>query len=155
FAPVTETFYGIGHNKRWEYQGTWQPLSGPQAVFGVQRERTTIESDTPAYDIVPSPLNSEATIDSAYLQLQDEVQRGLTLTAGVRYDHHDVFGAHTTGQGALAWALNGGATILRASLGTGFKAPALYQLFSAYGNQALEPEKATSWDAGVEQHLLN
>ncbi len=151
-GPVTETFYGIGRNERWEYQGTWQPAGGLQAVFGAQRERTTIDTDTPAYDITPAVLEAAATIDSAYLQLQDEIARGVTLTGGVRYDHHSVFRSHTTGQGALAWALNGGATILRASVGQGFKAPAPYQLFSAYGNTGLQPEEATSWDAGIEQH---
>jgi vitamin B12 transporter len=153
-GPVTETFYGIGRNKRWEYQGTWKPASGFQAVFGLQRERTTLVTDTPAYDFTPMPLNSEATIDSAYLQVQDELVKGFTATAGVRYDKHDVFGSHMTGQGAIAWALNDSTTILRASVGEGFKAPALYQLFSPYGNLALQPEEATSWDAGIEQHML-
>ena len=153
-GAVTETFYGVGRNARAEYQGTWKPAAGLQAVFGLQRERTTIETDTPAYDFVPAPLKSHATIDSAYLQLQDEVAHGLTLTGGVRYDKHDVFGSHTTGQGALAWVLNDGTTILRASIGQGFKAPALYQLFSPYGNLALRPEEATSWDAGIEQRAL-
>lgn len=154
FGSFDETFYGIGRTTRAEYQGTWKPASGLQAVFGLQRERTTIETDTPAYDFVPAPLKSHATIDSAYLQLQDEVAQGLTLTAGGRYDKHDVFGSHTTGQAALAWALNDGTTILRASIGQGFKAPALYQLFSSYGNLDLKPEEATSWDAGIEQRAL-
>jgi len=153
-GAITETFYGVGRNTRAEYQGTWKPVAGLQAVFGLQRERTTIETDTPAYDFVPAPLKSHATIDSAYLQLQDELVHGLTLTGGVRYDKHDVFGTRTTGQGALAWALNDGNTILRASVGQGFKAPALYQLFSPYGNLDLKPEEATSWDAGIEQRAL-
>jgi vitamin B12 transporter len=154
-GAVTETFYGIGHNNRWEYQGTWKPATGMQAVVGAQRERTTIETDTPAYDVTPAPLNAAATINSAYLQLQDEVIGGLTLTGGVRYDHHDVFGARTTGQAAVAWVLNDGTTILRASAGEGFKAPALYQLFSAYGNTGLRPEEASSWDAGIEQRAAD
>ena len=153
-GPVTETFYGIGHVKRFEYQGTWKPETGLQATFGMQRERTSIVTDTPAFDFVPAPLESHAIIDSAYLELEDELVQGLTASAGVRYDKHDVFGSHTTGQGALAWLLNDGTTILRASIGQGFKAPALYQLFSAYGNRALQPEEATSWDAGFEQRGL-
>ena len=51
------------------------------------------------------------------------------------------------------WALSSGTTI-RANYGEGFKAPTLYQLFSDYGNQALAPEQATGWEAGVEQHLF-
>ena len=46
-----------------------------------------------------------ATIDSGYAQLQGEVVPGLTLTAGERYDRHDVFGGHSTGALAAAWDL--------------------------------------------------
>lgn len=49
---------------------------------------------------------------------------GLTLTGGVRRDEHDTFGGKTLGQAAAAWSLNQGATVLRASFGQGFKAPA-------------------------------
>jgi outer membrane cobalamin receptor len=52
---------------------------------------------------------------------------------------------------AAAWALNDQKTIIRASFGEGFKAPSLYELYSNYGNLALHPEQARSWDAGVEQ----
>ncbi len=48
--------------------------------------------------------------------------------------------------------MNDGHTILRASFGQGFKAPSLYQLYGSYGNLALQPELANSWDAGIEQH---
>ncbi|RYY35439.1 MAG: TonB-dependent receptor, partial [Sphingomonadales bacterium] len=37
----------------------------------------------------------------------------------------------------------------------GFKAPTLYQLFSEYGNQALDPERAKGWEAGAEQRFLD
>ncbi|MFB2351139.1 TonB-dependent receptor domain-containing protein, partial [Priestia megaterium] len=70
-------------------------------------------------------------------------------------DEHDTFGGQTLGQGALAWALNDGNTILRASFGQGFKAPSLYQLYSEYGNLALNPEEADAWDLGVEQVLAD
>jgi vitamin B12 transporter len=45
--------------------------------------------------------------------------------------------------------------VLRASYGEGFKAPGLYQLFSEYGNVALDPEEAHGWEAGIEQHLFD
>jgi vitamin B12 transporter len=75
------------------------------------------------------------------------------LTGGARYDENSAFGGHFTGQASLAWTLNNGATIIRASFGQGFKAPSLYQLYSEYGNSALRPEQSQSWDAGVEQHF--
>ena len=156
FSPSTETYYGIGRNEREEYQGTWHVTPRYQAVFGAQHERSTISTDSPAFDYSgPMPIENAATIDSGYLQLQGEVVDGLTLTAGERYDRHDVYGGHTTGQAAVAWVVDDAHTILRASFGQGFKAPSLYQLFSQYGNSTLQPEQAHGWDAGVEQPLAN
>jgi len=152
-SPSTETFYGIGRNVREEYQGTWEITPRIQAVFGAQHERSTIDTDSPAFDYSgPMPLRNFATIDSGYAQLQGEPIAGLTLTAGGRYDRHDVYGGHSTGQFAAAWTLDDSRTVLRASFGQGFKAPSLYQLYSNYGNKALQPEVAHSWDAGVEHH---
>jgi vitamin B12 transporter len=151
-----ETFYGIGHNNREEYQGTWYINPGWHAVFGLQHEVSTISTDTPAFDFGPSALENDVTINSGYAQLQGEIIQGLTVTAGERYDRHSQFGSHSTGQLAAAWALPESQTILRASFGQGFKAPSLYQLYSAngVGNTELRPEAATSWDAGIEQHAL-
>ena len=151
-SPTTETFYGIGTNQREEYQGTWEMTPTVQAVFGAQHERSTIDTLSPEFPPVPPPLENYATIDSGYAQLQAQVAAGLTLTAGERYDRHSVYGGHADSQLAAAWVLNDGRTILRASFGQGFKAPSLYQLYSDYGNPALRPELAQSWDAGVEQH---
>ena len=154
-SPTTETFYGIGTNQREEYQGTWKLTPGVQAVFGAQHERSTIDTLSPEFPPVPPPLVNAATIDSGYAQLQAQVAAGLTLTAGERYDHHSVYGGHEDSQLAAAWVLNDSHTILRASFGQGFKAPSLYQLYSDYGNPALRPELAQSWDAGIERHAWN
>jgi vitamin B12 transporter len=52
----------------------------------------------------------------------------------------------------------GGATRLRASFGTGIKEPTLDEAFGpsvfALGNPSLDPERATSFDAGVEQEFF-
>jgi vitamin B12 transporter len=154
-SASTETFYGIGRNIREEYQGNWNFSPVSRLVFGAQHERSTINTDSPAFDVTPMPLDNQVSIDSGYAQLQSEVLAGLTLTAGGRYDHHDVYGGHTTAQFAAAWALDDRQTILRGSFGQGFKAPSLYQLYSNYGNLALQPEQASSWDAGVEHHTFD
>ena len=155
-SPSTETFYGIGRNQREEYQGTWQIEPGYQLVAGAQHERSTIDTDSPAYDYSgPDPTRNFDTIDSGYAQLQGEVLSGLTLTAGDRYDRHNVYGGHSTGALAAAWSLNDGETLLRSSFSQGFKAPSLYQLYGNYGNLQLRPEAGESWDAGVEQHGWN
>ena len=161
FSPSTETFFGIGRNQREEYQGTWEIGRRYQLVFGAQHERSTIDTDSPAFDYTgPAPVENESTIDSGYAQFQTEVLPALTLTAGERYDRHNEFGGHSTGAVAAAWALDDNQTILRASFSQGFKAPSLYQLFSPYqlnpaGPPTLRPEAAETWDAGFEQRAWN
>ncbi len=76
------------------------------------------------------------------MQLQGEVAKGLTLTAGERHDHYDTFGQHYVGQVAAAWSLPS-STVLRASWSQGYKAPSLYELYSPYGNTTLKPEEST------------
>lgn len=148
--PTTETFYGFGRNVREEYQGTWKFADSGQVVFGAQNEHSTIDTVSPF-----SPfLGAGVVVDSGYVQGQYEVLKGLTLTAGGRYDHHSEYGGHGTGQLAAAWVMPDQSTVLRASFGQGFKAPALYQLYSNYGNRALQPETSNSWDAGIEHHAL-
>jgi len=146
--PITQSDSYRGDNSRVEYQGTWAVADGYQAVFGVQQEKSWI--DTTPY----APAHADTGQVGEYVQLQGEVISGLTLTAGERHDHYDTFGQHYTGQFAAAWSLPS-STVLRASWSQGYKAPSLYQLYSPYGNSALRPETSTGGDTGVEQHLWN
>ena len=155
-STSVETFSGIGRNEREEYQGIWEFEPGYQVVAGAQHERSTIVSQSPANEYSGATfLQNYDTIDSGFAQLQGEVIPGLTLTAGDRYDRHDVFGGHSTGAFAAAWKLNDGETILRSSFSQGFKAPSLYQIYSPYGNLGLRPEAGQTWDAGIEQHAFD
>ncbi|WP_428151486.1 TonB-dependent receptor plug domain-containing protein [Brevundimonas sp.] len=140
------TFEAEGLNRRYEYQGVLDVREGWTATFGAEHEESEFSA---------APDAAEVGLDGVYAQLQAEVVDGLTLTGGVRRDEHDTFGGKTLGQAAVAWTLNDGSTVLRASFGQGFKAPSLYQLYSQFGNLALLPEEADGWDAGVEQHLLD
>jgi len=149
FSPIS--FQSRGKNKRWEYQGTLTVAEGWNAVFGAETEKSSIATSDP----FSLPLNKAVNISSGYVQVNGELLRGLTVTGGLRHDSHDTFGHHTLGQAAVAWALNDGNTVVRASFGQGFKAPTLYQLFSDYGNTTLKPEEANSWDAGIEQKFFD
>ena len=91
-----------------------------------------------------------------YLQALSEPDRRLALNAGVRVERNQAFGSFLTYRAGLAYRL--GATKLRATLGTAFKEPSFFENFATgyvTGNPALKPERATSWDAGVERELLD
>ncbi len=148
YAPDTQEFYSRGKSYRAEYQGTWAIVQGWSAVFGAEHERNTINTES-SFDTAPTKAADD--IDGVYGQLHGEPIQNLALTAGVREDHHSTFGDHTTGQADAAYTLNNGSTVLRASFSQGFKAPTLYELYSAYGNRDLHPERSNGWDAGIEQ----
>ncbi|HEX5059183.1 MAG TPA: TonB-dependent receptor [Kofleriaceae bacterium] len=154
-SPVPTTFDASGSNQRWEYQGTLTLTDRIGGVFGLESERSELDTRSPSvFDPNPVPLVHDARLDSIYAQLTVAPIETLTLTGGMRYDDHDTFGSESTGRATLAWAATP-TTIVRATYGEGFKAPTLFQLFSDFGNEDLAPERADAWDAGVEQHLLN
>ncbi|MBY0509095.1 MAG: TonB-dependent receptor [Rhodospirillaceae bacterium] len=154
-AVTTRTFDARGKNKRFEYQGSYSFVEGWDATFGAEHEKSTFSSASPT-PTAPNPVPAVAnvSITSGYAQLQADVIRNLTITGGVRIDSHETFGSHALGQAAVAYNLNDGDTVLRASWGQGFKAPTLFNLYSDFGNTALKPESANSYDAGIEQHLF-
>ena len=95
-----------------------------------------------------------------YLQDQIRVASQFFATVGVRLDKHSQFGTSTTSRLALAYHIEKTETKIKATRGTGFKSPSLYQLYAPetiwgpIGYEDLVPEKSTGWDIGVEQQLL-
>ncbi|WP_392353655.1 TonB-dependent receptor [Brevundimonas sp. LF-1] len=150
------TFDSEGQNRRWEYQGAFAVTETLNTTFGVEHEKSEMKARSLG-DWNPNADygRGEAELNSVYGQVQWTVLDGLTLTGGLRYDDHAQYGDNLLGQVAAAWALNEGATVLRASWGQGFRAPGLYELYSEYGSLDLQPEEAESWEIGVEQRLFD
>jgi vitamin B12 transporter len=146
-----ETFNAKGRNERFEYQGNFDISDALRTTFGAETEKASFR--TSSYG---APFSrADARINSFYGQLSAEPVAGLTLSAGVRHDDHDTFGGKATFSANAVFTPNEGSSTLRASYGEGFKTPSLFQLFSEYGNRALNPESSRSWDAGVTQKLLD
>ena len=79
----------------------------------------------------------------------------INLNAGARVDDHEEFGSHWTWDASASVIIPVTGTKLKASTGTGFKAPSLYQLYDlSYGNRNLDPETTFVYDAGVYQEIL-
>ncbi len=88
-----------------------------------------------------------------YLQDQISLWDSWFTTLGIRVDDNSRYGTKTTYRIASVYSFQKTGTRIRGSYGTGFKAPSLFQLFSRYGNEGLEPEESTGWDIGIEQSL--
>jgi len=89
---------------------------------------------------------------SIYGELALRPFEGLTLTGAARLDDNSRFGSFDTYRGTVAYLI--GPAKLRASYGTGAKAPGLYQLFDpTYGNANLKVETSEGWDVGFDLAL--
>ena len=100
-------------------------------------------------------------MNSAYLEFQNQLANRLFLVSNVRYDDNDAFGNRTTYRIAPALLVPFTETKLKGSIGTGFKAPTLSQLFADFrpvfnfvGNPNLLPEESIGYDFGFEQPLF-
>ncbi|MBI9092321.1 MAG: TonB-dependent receptor [Desulfobacterium sp.] len=96
----------------------------------------------------------DTTTQSYWLQDQFFAGDNMVIVAGVRLDDHDAFGNKTTYRLAPSYTIPTTGTTLKASYGTGFRAPSLYELYSSYGNKTLDPEESKGWDMGIEQSFM-
>ena len=80
----------------------------------------------------------------------------LILSAGSRYDDYSSYGGIVTYRAGALYILKSLEMRFKANYGTGFRAPALNELyFPNFGNPKLKPEKSTGYDAGVEKDLFD
>ena len=134
-------FASDGETERVQLRGEYRLLGGLTAAFGGEHDWSRF--DTGAGE------TAEVEITGGYAQL-GWVLGGLAVHAGGRVDDHEFFGTHTSFGGDASYRLSPDWRV-RASIGEGFKAPSLFQLYSFYGNLDLEPEESTSVDIGVER----
>jgi vitamin B12 transporter len=155
-ATPTTTFDALGRNDRIEGQLTFDLNETFQVLGGFEIEDSQFSTRSPS-SFTPNPPASTAdtTVNALFVQAQARPFKGLTATFGVRSTDNDRFGEALNVRATLAYAFNNENTILRASLGDGFKAPTLFQLFSNFGNVTLKPEEASALDAGIEQHFFD
>jgi vitamin B12 transporter len=74
----------------------------------------------------------------------------LNVDLGGRINVHSQYGTNTTYTFNPSYALGTHFRVL-GSIASAFKAPTLYQLYSAYGNRSLKPETSVTYELGLEQ----
>ena len=138
-----------GKIDKYSWLNTYKPIKSNSITLGFEKlfEEATTNSFTPHHD----------AINSLFAQDQATIFEDVYLTVGGRIDDHNQFGTHGTYKVAAAYTIKEQRITLRSSLGTGFKAPSLAQLYdSSWGsnNPNLKPEKSKSWDVGFDKTLV-
>lgn len=152
FQPDTFAFqpYDSQRNK-YDWRGTIKAAPGHTVVLGAERELQSAQT---------ADVNASTGNTAGYAELQSEIFQRFFFVANVRQDKHDDFGNATTWRVAPALIVPVSETKLKGSIGTGFKAPTLYQLygtgpFGFTGNPNLRPERSQGYDVGFEQPFGN
>lgn len=144
-----------------DWQNTVRLAEVHSFVFGLAYREESGESSSDFFDPASPPatqtvLNNEtAWTGSVYGEYRIHLWDRLTASAGARLDDHKAYGGRGTYRGTVAYVIEETDTKLRSTIGTGFKAPTLFELFSSFGNPALQPEQSMGWDAGFDQGLLD
>ena len=127
-------------------------------IAGAETEEETGQSDYTS-DGIFGPFNStfpeiSATTNGYYLQSNLAFLDQLFINSGIRVDDHSKFGTETTWRVGPSWSIHASGTRLFSTVGSGFKAPSLFQLYSSYGSLDLKPERSLGVDAGIEQEIV-
>ncbi len=147
-SPDFGTSQDAGDRFKIDWQGNLNIVAGETLVIGAEHEREAISL----------PISASTSIDSGYAELVSNPFKDFNDTISVRYDANDRFGGATTWRIAPTYFIEATGTKLEASVGTGFKAPTLDELFQNFppyffANPNLKPESDTGVDAGFEQSL--
>lgn len=159
--PATDDvdFYN-GDRVKVDYQGNLTVAPGEIATIGAQHELDEINDPTSLAGGVSSPgFTASVTDDAVFAELQSSIGQRFFNSANVRFDHNDQFGNAVTYRIAPAFLIPETGTKLKASLGTGFNAPSLEELYDNFppfffANPNLQPETSIGYDAGFEQNLF-
>lgn len=155
FSNGNEAFTSEGKILKADYVGRIETGS-TQWVLGADIERQAIPAS-----------ESRATADTeqrryqrgVFVEQYTEAADNLHLSAGVRFDSNDTFGDHTSYRvGAVyLYPVTGGTLKFKSALGTGFRAPSLFEqsyndgpfAFGAAAGLQLKEETSQGLDVGV------
>lgn len=147
-APETPPAFNTGDRTKVDWLGALKFDASETLVLGAEY----------AQDEISDPLSATMDTKSGYAELQSRLGEDFFSALNVRYDDNDRYGSKVTFRVAPTYVIAATGTQLKASVGTGFKAPTLDELYQNfppyfYANPNLKPETSTGWDAGFEQGL--
>lgn len=152
--PFTQDAYYNGRRLAVDFKNQINVTDNVMVLAGVDYDRTW------AYSNADGALGWGTMAQTGlYGQVKTTLFDDLTLSLGGRVDLNDTFGTVSTWRAGATYLFRQTDTRLKASYGTAFKAPSLFELygtgFFCGGNRNIQPEYSRGWEAGVEQSLFN
>jgi vitamin B12 transporter len=130
-----EVIAGLDYDRQWSYSNAVGPFT-PYTQFWGTMSQTGL-----------------------YGQLRLNPFEGFNLNVGGRVDFNDIYGSVGTWRAGASYLWAPTDTKVKASYGTAFKAPSLFELFGpgafCGGNRNIQPEYSRGYEVGVEQGLFD
>ena len=148
---ATESGFGLsrfeGGRNVFAYRSVLAMSPDTRILFGAEHETESYEGSGADYDV--STLAGLALV-------QHRFHAKLSGSLAVRLDEHEKFGGFETYRASGLWQVTD-TMAMRGNIGTGYRAPSLYELFGASiycvggicGNAGLAPEESDSLDVGL------
>lgn len=167
FGGVNPPTTNVGTKTKYDWRGEVRVTNGQTLVLGLENETQALRTDSTAnldpitFLPIPTTTNASTGNKAAYVELQSEFSKRIYLVSNIRLDDDDSFGPHTTWRLAPVFIVPGTETKLKATYGTGFKAPTLTELYVnnpsifQFANPNLVPETSVGYDFGFEQSLFH
>ncbi len=157
FAAGSPAFGSQGQIRRLEYTGSYKPSAASALVYGLD-----FQSDELTDDDGPRSRDQQGY----YVELQKAFADAVFVSLGARYDDNDDFGSHTSKRLSAAYVqeLDADRSIrYRTSIGTGFRAPSLFEIaynrgpfsFPPAAGAMLTEESSEGFDIGIDYDVAN
>jgi vitamin B12 transporter len=157
FAAGLPAFGSEGQIGRVEYTGSYNPSDTLTLVYGVDFQDEELTGDDG-----PRSRNQ----NGYYVEYQGAFDDAVFVSLGARYDDNEDFGSHTSTRFTAAYVHDLGSdrsVKYRASIGTGFRAPSLFEIayntgpfsFPPASGLALSEESSGGFDVGMEYDAAN
>lgn len=149
-APTLTVNEGDISNAEGVFAYQFNKVIGLTSGVNYKFTKTEQRYDAPSY---PSSLKADNHISSVYTSLFLSGGEFFRMELGGRYNKHSQYGEN------LTYTINPSIVINQqlkyyVNVSSAYRVPSLYQLYSAYGNLALEPENSNTYETGLEGNLF-
>lgn len=147
----SDDYWYNGRSNQFKYEFDYKPVKFYNALIGFEYTGDRGEF----YDSGKEPKH-RANSKGVFVENIFRPIDNLFLSLNLRDENHSTYGDNTTYGLSASYFVQPTKTKIKASIGTGFRAPSLYELFSSFsGKRDLAPEKSKSWDTGFEQYFFD
>jgi len=148
---ISDGFHSTDNHLGFQLQETLNLFKGNTLSIGVDGNQYGGEASNRLNGYRPL-IDTTVTDGGVFAFVRQSLPNNVELNAGLRWQHHSVWGDRWIPSAGIAWKPWPTST-LKASYGQGFRSPTIRELFLWNHNERLLPESVTNYEVGWTQQL--